>query len=189
MGKYGDRMGPCAGGPNTVDLVEARSQLEVIAARLAAERRTAEDIEGLRGIIEAMASAADDRATLAELDLEFHLGLARASHSDVLAHLLDSVRILLKVWISRVLASKPVEELHGEYVEHGQILDAVADKDADLAEVLMREAMRKGQRSLAATLQAASRDGEERTDRLLVMRGPRQSEERVRMQVPSVVSR
>jgi len=157
---------------NTVDLVEARSQLEVLAARLAAERRTAEDLDELRGIIEAMAVASDDRPRLTELDLAFHLGLARASHSNVLMHLLDSVRTLLKVWIARVLASKPAAELQGEYVEHGQILDAVIAADGDLAERLMREAMRKGQQSLAATLQAAaSSETDERTDRLLVIRG------------------
>jgi GntR family transcriptional repressor for pyruvate dehydrogenase complex len=163
---------------NTVDLVEARSQLEIIVARLAAERRTAEDIEELGEVIEAIARAGDDRSGLTSLDLAFHLGLARASHSHVLSHLLESVSTLLEVWISRVLASTPAAELHGDmYLEHKQILDAVAAADPAKAEGLMREAMRKGQRNLAQSLQAAAmHEAEERADRLLVIRGTRSPE-------------
>jgi DNA-binding FadR family transcriptional regulator len=160
---------------NTIDLVEARSQLEIIGARLAAERRTEEDVAELEEVIEAIARAVDDRAELTSLDLAFHLGLARASHSHVLAHLLESVSTLLEVWVSRVIASTPAAELHGDmYLEHKQILDAVKAGDAREAEDLMREAMRKGQRSLAQTLQAAAmHEAEERADRLFVVRGTR----------------
>lgn len=162
---------------NTIDLVEARGQLEIVAARLAAQRRTAADLEELGAIIEAMGRAGSDRTDLMAHDLAFHLALARASHSDVLSHLFESVSTLLEVWISRVLASKPAAELHGEYLEHKQILDAVAESDAERAQELMREAMRLGQRSLVQTLQAAARhEAEDRADRLLVVRGSRTSD-------------
>lgn len=163
---------------NTVDLVEARSQLEVITAGLAAEKRTTADLAGLHEVVESMGRAGDDVSGLTALDLAFHLGLARASHNHVLSHLLESVSTLLEVWISRVLASTPAAELHGDmYLEHKQILEAVAAGDGPTATALMREAMREGQRKLSQTLQAAAmHEAEERADRLLVVRGPRTAE-------------
>ncbi|MCU1511083.1 MAG: GntR family transcriptional regulator [Arthrobacter sp.] len=60
------------------DLTEARPHIEVPAAGLAAQRRTAEELEGLRDIVAAMA-AEDDPEAWVSLDSSFHAAIARAS--------------------------------------------------------------------------------------------------------------
>lgn len=141
---------------NTMDLVEARSHLEITSARLAAERRDPSDVATLREIVEAMRVSEPDRPELVRLDVAFHLRLARASKNEVLARLLDSVETLLEVWIARVLRHVRAQDLHTEmYVEHGAILDAVADASVERAGALMTEAMERGEQQLREALQAA----------------------------------
>jgi GntR family transcriptional regulator, transcriptional repressor for pyruvate dehydrogenase complex len=142
---------------NTTDIVEARSHIEVLSAVLAAERHDDADVQFLRRVVDEMQCAETDRDHLIRLDVDFHFGLARATKSEVLPRLLESVSALLEVWISRVVAWTPEARLHGTmYLEHGEILDAVAASDAALAGQLMEQAMRIGQRSLIEALQAAA---------------------------------
>jgi GntR family transcriptional repressor for pyruvate dehydrogenase complex len=145
--------GLVAGLRNTMDLVETSTHLEVISARMAAERRDDGDLEDLQKIVDALRAAEPDRPELVRLDVAFHLRLARATKSEVLAYLLASVETLLHVWIARVLRNTPSHELHGEmYVEHAGILDAVAASDPARAAALMDEAMRLGERHLREAL-------------------------------------
>src|SRR4051794_1938508 len=60
------------------DLVEARTNLEITVAGLAAERRTDEQVARLRELIGAMEKAADDIATYVDADLSLHLTIAAA---------------------------------------------------------------------------------------------------------------
>jgi DNA-binding FadR family transcriptional regulator len=141
-----------------MDLVEARSHLEILSARLAAERRDEQDLVCLRELVEAMQRAEPDRDQLVRLDVAFHLGLARASKSETLSSLINSVAALLEVWISRVMSQIPTQNLHGRvYLEHAAVLDAVAQSDADMAELLAAEDMARAERSLQEALQASQK--------------------------------
>ncbi|CAH0162625.1 HTH-type transcriptional regulator LutR [Arthrobacter sp. Bi83] len=80
LGKYSAR-----------DLVEARPHIEVPAAALAAERRTPEDVEALREILDAMADE-DDLQHWVLLNAEFHATIARCSGNGVFAGVLSDIR-------------------------------------------------------------------------------------------------
>lgn len=72
-----------------LDHFEMRAVLEAAAARIAAERRTDEDIERLSRLLEARGEADDaiDRNTFVDNDAAFHLAIAQASHNQALADL------------------------------------------------------------------------------------------------------
>lgn len=74
------------------DVVEVRRGLDIVAAGLAASRRTAADIKALKKALEARATAgvAGDEAAFVANDVEFHLCVARASHNPILIELYTS---------------------------------------------------------------------------------------------------
>jgi len=80
LGKYSAR-----------DLVEARPHIEVPAAALAAERRTPEDVEALREILDAMADE-DDLQHWVLLNAEFHATIARCSGNGIFTGVLSDIR-------------------------------------------------------------------------------------------------
>jgi GntR family transcriptional repressor for pyruvate dehydrogenase complex len=72
-------------------VMEVRRTLEVEIARLAALRRTDEDIQQLEEILRVTEEACADRDRFAQCDVEFHSALARATHNELLSVLLDSI--------------------------------------------------------------------------------------------------
>lgn len=72
-------------------LMEARPHIEVPAAQFAAERRTAEQLEEMRGIVELMAEE-DDPEIWVGLDAAFHAAIARASGNGVFAQVVNDIR-------------------------------------------------------------------------------------------------
>ena len=62
-----------------LDLVEARAHLEVVVAGLAAERRDAQALDDLRGLLETMRRSSDDPVRFVEADVGFHLRVAEAA--------------------------------------------------------------------------------------------------------------
>jgi GntR family transcriptional repressor for pyruvate dehydrogenase complex len=77
---------------------EVRRVLEVEIAGLAAERRSPEDLKALEAQVKQMLELRDDQPAFGRNDLGFHVLLARATHNELFALLLDSVAdILFKV--------------------------------------------------------------------------------------------
>jgi DNA-binding FadR family transcriptional regulator len=74
------------------DVLEVRRGLDIVAAGLAASRRTKSDIKALNQALAARAAAgeAGDEAAFVANDVEFHLCVARASHNPVLTDLYTS---------------------------------------------------------------------------------------------------
>ncbi|GAA3100343.1 DNA-binding FadR family transcriptional regulator [Kribbella aluminosa] len=74
------------------DVVEVRRGLDIVAAGLAASRRTSADVRALDRALMARAAAgeAGDEAAFVTNDVEFHLCVARASHNPVLIELYTS---------------------------------------------------------------------------------------------------
>lgn len=68
-------------------LAEVRAIVEPAGARLAAERRTDDDLEALAAALDAMAEAAEDRHATVEADLHFHRVLLAAAHNELLARM------------------------------------------------------------------------------------------------------
>ena len=134
----------------TMDLVEARQKIETIIAGLAAERRTAEDVEELRRQLARMAATDRDHAGFVDADVAFHLKLAEAAGNTALREILSSVQALLRAWISRVIAAN--ESTAVSYRDHVPIFEAVERGDAAAAEAAMDAHMASAAERLRAAL-------------------------------------
>ena len=77
-----------------IDLIEARQGLEITVAELAAQRRTAEDIEAMAQCIFKMQRSQDRPTQFYQDDLEFHKYLAAASKNPVIEDLLGKIYTL-----------------------------------------------------------------------------------------------
>jgi DNA-binding GntR family transcriptional regulator len=118
--------------------MEVRSIVEPGIARLAALRRTKED---LRRLEEAIAGEEGARNGVAAHDAsrDFHLALARASGNEELARVLNSLWL---VEVGRRLLSRRTADpnwLHDDVTEHREILAAVSEGRASDAEHLMAD--------------------------------------------------
>lgn len=89
-----------------LEIMEVRRGLEVQAAELAAQRRTAKDLEILRKILLTMRENMSNLETYTRLDVEFHLRIASASHNTILVYLVESIRDALLNSISAGLQSR-----------------------------------------------------------------------------------
>lgn len=111
-------------------LNEARHYLEVPAARLAAERRTDEDIGHMAQIIARMEDS-DDPRDRNKLDAEFHVSIALATSNPVMVRMIEDLRALLE---EHALAASAVPNRRaGASEEHRAIYDAILRRDPDLA--------------------------------------------------------
>ncbi|MEB8434263.1 MULTISPECIES: GntR family transcriptional regulator [Cocleimonas] len=118
-----------------------REALEGMSARLAAERMTDEEIEDLRNLLVRHSSNIDKsdgkQYFQREGDLDFHFRIAQASNNQWLMDLLSSeLYQLLRMCRHRTsqAPARPTKAL----TEHKQIVEAIASRDAELAEMLMR---------------------------------------------------
>ena len=123
------------------DIYEMRFMLEGLCARWATEHITEEQLEELEEIIflsefhsRRYASSADQ---VTELDGRFHRVLYEASQSRMLSHVLtDFHRYSLMARRSSMVSE---ERARKSIREHKQILRAIRDNDANLAEQLANE--------------------------------------------------
>ena len=126
-------------GVPDIDLVrglfELRRMIEPNAARLAAERRTRDDVRDLRDALTRMKRftlASDDGRAA---DRDFHDALLRAAHNDVLMVMSASIGAAVN-WTTlhkqrgRVLPRDPVPD-------HALVCEAIAAGDADAADAAM----------------------------------------------------
>jgi DNA-binding GntR family transcriptional regulator len=112
-----------------VEIYHARLPLEIAAARLAAERRTEEDLTAMRATIAATRQA----RTLAEvslLDLDFHDLVFRAARSPWLFRFWGLLRGELALWLTRLhreehsVTRRVRESTSDTHEEFGALLDA-----------------------------------------------------------------
>lgn len=110
------------------DLAEVRSIIEPASARLAALRRTDEDIAGMEQALQLMSAAARGDGDAVEADLAFHRALLAATHNELLMR--------MEVVLEAGLAARD-QLVHGAVQNddptpaHAAVLDAVRDGDPD----------------------------------------------------------
>jgi|ERR1700722_2675085 GntR family transcriptional repressor for pyruvate dehydrogenase complex len=112
------------------DVMEARQELEVVLAGLAAQRRTDEDIADLRVLLETMRDATE-AADFVAADVAFHLRVAQTAKNSVLQSMHSGTQSLLHAWISRVIAA--ADETKPSYLEHEPVFQAISDGDVAAA--------------------------------------------------------
>ncbi len=127
------------GEPRTLDLVEARQEIEIVLAGLAAQRRTDEQIAALERELEQLTLAAspDD---FVEHDLAFHTIVAEAAHNTALRDIHSSIHALLRTWILGAIGSRS-QNMERSWPEHVPVLEAIRSRDSDGARQAMKEHM------------------------------------------------
>lgn len=118
-------------------LVETRILLECEAARVAATRRTEEDIDALKKALDAYSEKSKTGEQAVEEDLMFHLKIAEASKNAVLKSLMliitpDIINSFLKLDICKDGRHQTAME------EHQKILDHIIKQEPEKAEEAMR---------------------------------------------------
>jgi DNA-binding GntR family transcriptional regulator len=113
-------------------LYEARQIFEVTAARLAAARATSADLEIMERQSEQLEAAAAKKKLyeVAELDYDFHLSVAKASHNRFLVDAISHLNFgSLRLWY-RSYVRMGTERINDHHCEE---LEAIRNRDAELA--------------------------------------------------------
>jgi DNA-binding FadR family transcriptional regulator len=123
----------------TREYIEARLLVEVEVTRLAAQRRTDEDLQRIEAALalqERSLTASDMDATIG-VATSFNVLLAEAAHNEVLAAMIQVFVDLMKERGPKLYALPGFGDW--DLTEHRGIYEAVRDQDGDRAAKLMRE--------------------------------------------------
>lgn len=132
------------------DVSEVRSEIDSLAARLAAERLDKKGLEAVREAHESMKSCLDagDYIGMTQADAEFHRIIATASGNNAVVRVFGQLEPFARTFIT---LTSPNVELDGILRQHEGILEALNARDADLA----AERARDHQLSVRATFFAS----------------------------------
>jgi DNA-binding GntR family transcriptional regulator len=124
-----------------------RIAVEGAAARLAADRRTDEDLAILRDAYEVMRA---DRETLRfrAADNVFHLAIADAARNRLMRQAIEDARAAMWVGIDRLIT----QVFTNANRHHKHILDAIADRDPDAAQKAVVDHLEHARRDLRRSL-------------------------------------
>jgi DNA-binding GntR family transcriptional regulator len=142
---------PTADPAGVAALFELRAALECAAARLAATRRSAEDVAGLRAITaESRQEYAAGRRFPYRLDLAFHRALLTAADSPRIA---DSVRLVQQqvILLRGGLAADPAHS-GAALADHDELVAAIERGDGDRAAAVMAAHLDRVREQLLAAL-------------------------------------
>jgi GntR family transcriptional repressor for pyruvate dehydrogenase complex len=126
---------------STAKLLEIRTGLDAAAARIAAIRRTAEEVKFLREMNVAASRPDLTIPEVVEADLAFHLAIVRATQNEyfvsIQTFLLDHLRA--GILFTRTLESYSKEMMEEVQREHSEIFQAIEARSADLASRLAEQ--------------------------------------------------
>ena len=122
---------------DVMEIYEARSALESLAATAAAKRHTDLDLARMRTANEAALAAAKagDTRSAHEANSSWHLALWQAAHNATVAGTLNRWSAQLRIYDQG--PPGPADDLTITAHEHGEILQAISDGDAEKAKESM----------------------------------------------------
>ncbi|MBV0890607.1 GntR family transcriptional regulator [Paracoccus sp. Z118] len=118
------------------ELYAVRTELEALAARLAARHASREEVRVLGAMIEEDRAILDDAQALARANRRFHHQIHLASHNRYLVQQLDIVHRTMALMAHSSLAVPGRGE--DSLAEHRAIVDAIAAGDPDAADAALR---------------------------------------------------
>lgn len=122
-----------------IELYQVRESLEGMAARLAAQNMTSEQITDLQSLLDVHAQGLKDSQSYYQEagDVDFHYRIIIGSHNSQLITLLtEGIYHLVRMY--RVQLGMAGPRVTTAFAEHQHIAQAIANRDAELAEILMR---------------------------------------------------
>jgi DNA-binding GntR family transcriptional regulator len=147
-----------------IELYEIRESLEGMACRLAAERMSQAEIDELRAVLDTHERDAAFQAGVGyyqqEGDFDFHYRIIQGSGNRTLSQMLCGELYQL-VRMYRIRFSTTPNRPRQAFAEHHRILDAIADRDGELAELLMRRHIGASRGNIERHYQAETARGEQ----------------------------
>ncbi|MFA5384108.1 MAG: GntR family transcriptional regulator [Eubacteriales bacterium] len=134
------------------DIFEVRAALEGLAAGLAAERITEEELEQLeRALVQISEATTSDLNSVVQSDTSFHELIYRASRNQrlqqIVIHLQEQIQRFRTVSLSQPGRTRFFIE------EHRKIVEAISERNSELASLLAREHIESAEQSLLGALQ------------------------------------
>jgi GntR family transcriptional repressor for pyruvate dehydrogenase complex len=127
---------------DVIAVLELRIGLETEAAGLAAQRRTADNLASLRKALDAVVVAVEAGQDSVVADFQFHLEIARATQNHHFADLMTTLgaQIIPRARLEPAAEMSAERQAYMRRVnnEHENILDAIANQDAESARAAMR---------------------------------------------------
>jgi len=116
--------------------VEMRSVLESEAMRLACLRRTQDDLDRLRELLDASTAALQRGETLAALDAEFHKAIVAATKNDVMLRFINVFYLMSRK--RREIYFHDLPQGKRSHAQHQQLFRAIEAQDAALGQQVLR---------------------------------------------------
>ncbi|MBW6523569.1 FCD domain-containing protein [Sphingomonas sp. RHCKR47] len=142
---------PVAELPRTLGTYEVRFVLEAEAARLAAVRRSGEEMAAIDEALEALRAALLSDAPAHDEDMELHRRIVAATANPAFAAAFDAlvaeVEKVMRAGVD-ISRSRPPEVIGAMMREHEMIVDAIRAQDADGAALAMRWHLSEGRKRL-----------------------------------------
>jgi DNA-binding FadR family transcriptional regulator len=129
------------------ELAEVRLIVEPAAARLAAARRTDEEVAKLDRAVVVMGRLGGTAQEVITADIAFHCGVLRASHNELLERMEGVIEATLR---SNHRSLFHATDWHREMPQHRLVADAIRGRDEEAAEQTMRTLLADTARRLGA---------------------------------------
>jgi DNA-binding FadR family transcriptional regulator len=128
------------GQANAADILEMRRGIEIAMVSLAAERRDDDAVDALRTIVREMDQCLGDGQHYAQLDLQLHLTLAKATANPLYPLLIEAFRQLIEAsMLAGIGRWEATPELRRVQDLHEAIVDAVVASDPEGAAEAMAQ--------------------------------------------------
>ncbi len=140
------------------EVFEVRTALDVLAAGLAAERITEEELEQMERLLVQIGEYIDngDLDKIVEVDSQFHDILYRASRNDRLVGIINNLREQLTRF--RSISMSYPGRLKNTLEEHARLVEALAQRNVELVQQVAIEHMENSEQTLLLDL-AQRRNG------------------------------
>ncbi|HOQ09922.1 MAG TPA: GntR family transcriptional regulator [Syntrophomonadaceae bacterium] len=138
------------------DVFEIRAALEALAAGLAAERITDEELEEMERLVaeKAEAIANQDMEKLIKVDTMFHEAIYKASRNQRLTSIISNLREQIQRYRTTSLAYPG--RMQRSLEEHRSIVEAIQSRDSQIAQQVAREHIENAENSI---IEAIKKDG------------------------------
>ena len=145
-----------------MELLEVRRGIEIESARLAAMRRSDEEVAALQAIIEEMKNHLTEPEPFAKLDLALHQTIAKAARNSMLIYLIETVREAQEETILKGLYSRFTNGYFIEILEyHAAIADAIAAQNPEKAQQAMANHFAYAEKAVGYEMSAVTDEGGE----------------------------
>jgi GntR family transcriptional regulator, transcriptional repressor for pyruvate dehydrogenase complex len=106
-------------------ITEFRKGIEVQSARLAAERASADELQDIEKALHNIRLNSGNTENFIQLDMEFHLSIAKASHNDLIYQALLIIRNYCYAALQNFITA---ENMQKSFAYHTQIIEALKNR-------------------------------------------------------------